>query len=428
MAGRRHFLTALVILVSLAYRTSAAGSGGFSARLFSRDDSLPPNATYAEEEEALMRTSDARLRYLEARHRHMVSPDSVEAPIFRGTSQYLMNLTLGTPPVTIPVTFDTGSGVTWVQSTPCVKCHEQNYPLYDRSKSSSYKPVDCSSKTCKYDGYRTKCINGSCAYVVAYADNSYSIGVVGTEYFTFAGTDDDPKKGMVEMSFGVGLENDGIFSEDEGGLLGIDRTGPSLINQLWKLVTPQFSHCLIPKRNPGSSLVLFGKRAELQGDPTPLQGINSYYVQLYDITVGIKKLHIPPGTFDLDRGGLVLDTGTPLTYLYRVAFDMVHDELDKQVKLKRVGGWTRRQCFYGNYGHLDDGTTVPVLRFHFEGLEVSVPPTYYFTVDGNFVCSTLMPTDSKPSVYGSFMQQNFVVGYDLEWSNVYISPKDCTKL
>lgn len=96
--------------------------------------------------------------------------------------------------------------------------------------------------------------------------------------------------------------------------------------------------------------------------------------------------------------------------------------------MKRVGRWTRQQCFYGNYDHLDDGTTVPVLRFHFEGLEVTVPPTLYFTVEGNYVCSTLIATDSKPLVCGSYMQQNFVVGYDLEWSNIYISPKDCTKI
>ncbi|XP_065012914.1 aspartic proteinase CDR1-like [Musa acuminata AAA Group] len=136
---------------------------------------------------------------------------SMKAPIFRGQGQYLMNITLGTPPFTLPVIFDVGSGVTWVQSTPCVECCEQDYPLYDRSKSSSYKPVGCSTKTCKYDGYQTKCVNASCVYAVGYADNSYSVGKVGTEYFTFVGTDDDLKAGMVEMSFDVGLQNDGTF-------------------------------------------------------------------------------------------------------------------------------------------------------------------------------------------------------------------------
>ncbi|KHN35117.1 Putative aspartic protease [Glycine soja] len=55
-------------------------------------------------------------------------------PFTRVTSNngdYLMKLTLGTPPVDVYGLVDTGSDLVWEQCTPCQGCYKQKNPMFD---------------------------------------------------------------------------------------------------------------------------------------------------------------------------------------------------------------------------------------------------------------------------------------------------------
>ncbi|KAK6243643.1 hypothetical protein QUC31_010052 [Theobroma cacao] len=61
--------------------------------------------------------------------------------------EYLMNISIGTPPFEILAITDTGSDLTWTQCEPCPECYKQDAPLFNPKSSSTYKRLEftCSS-------------------------------------------------------------------------------------------------------------------------------------------------------------------------------------------------------------------------------------------------------------------------------------------
>ncbi|CAH2060273.1 unnamed protein product [Thlaspi arvense] len=53
-------------------------------------------------------------------------------------NSYVMKLQIGTPPVEIEAVIYTGSDVIWTQCLPCINCFNQQSPIFDPSKSSTY--------------------------------------------------------------------------------------------------------------------------------------------------------------------------------------------------------------------------------------------------------------------------------------------------
>jgi hypothetical protein len=71
-----------------------------------------------------------------------------QSPVSAGNGEYLMSLTLGTPPQKFQVIVDTGSDLNWVQCTPCKLCYQQPGPKFDPSKSSTYRTAPCTDRLC----------------------------------------------------------------------------------------------------------------------------------------------------------------------------------------------------------------------------------------------------------------------------------------
>lgn len=103
--------------------------------------------------EAVARSHE-RVAYLT----HKLSPEPLlnngaqdmkfQSPVSAGNGEYLMSLTLGTPPQKFQVIVDTGSDLNWVQCTPCKLCYQQPGPKFDPSKSSTYKTAPCTDRLC----------------------------------------------------------------------------------------------------------------------------------------------------------------------------------------------------------------------------------------------------------------------------------------
>ncbi|KAE8700028.1 Aspartic proteinase nepenthesin-1 [Hibiscus syriacus] len=273
----------------------------------------------------------------------------VKAPIAAGNGEYLMYLSIGTPPKSYYAIMDTGSDLIWIQCKPCSQCYQQSAPIFDPKKSSTYAKLPCKSHLCKALAQAT-CGNG-CQYTYSYGDYSSSQGVMSTETLTFG------KVLVPKIGFGCGEDNEGEGFLQGAGLVGLGRGALSLVSQLKE---PKFSYCLVPFDDTKKTIILLPST--------------------HGISVGKTRLPIDKSSFALradGTGGLIIDSGTTITYLEENAFHEVKKEFIKKMKLPIDGsGVTGLDlCFT-----LPSGVTevkVPKLVFHFEGADLDLPAENY---------------------------------------------------
>lgn len=156
---------------------------------------------------------------------------------------YLMKLTLGSPPVDLYGLADTGSDLIWAQCTPCYNCYEQKAPMFDPTKSKTYSAIPCGSEQCGLLPYGASCSpENTCEYTYGYADSSVTRGVLAKETFT-VGT----SGGEVDIVFGCGYNNSGSFNENDMGIVGLGGGPLSLVSQIGAIYGGRrFSQCLVP--------------------------------------------------------------------------------------------------------------------------------------------------------------------------------------
>lgn len=168
---------------------------------------------------------------------------TVQSPIRFGSGDYLMKLSIGTPPSPFTGIMDTGSALVWLQCQPCISCFPQPDPLFDPKRSNSFLNISCSSDFCNNYLTNSVCVDANaCGYTYGYADKSYTQGYMATDTFTFG------EVSVPHIGFGCGFNNKNTNSspssgeEDLGsGLVGLDRGPLSLISQLG---AKTFSYCL----------------------------------------------------------------------------------------------------------------------------------------------------------------------------------------
>lgn len=346
--------------------------------------------------------------------------NNIVSPIHAGDGDFLMDLSIGTPPVAFSAILDTGSDLIWTQCKPCKHCFRQPTPIFNPKKSSSYSKVKCSSEFCKALPISICSNDNYCVYGYSYGDGSSTVGVMATETFTFE------EVSVPKVGFGCGFNNEGDF--DGAGLVGLGRGELSLVSQLDE---PKFSYCLTSFGSDETSILSIGSRAyNILGDmklkTTPLI-INPYipsfyYLSLQGITIGETLLPIKSSIFALrddGSGGMIIDSGTTLTILVKSAFDVVKKEFTRQMKLVRFGRtrpYEDLEVCFDLSSHAQSLELVPKFIFHFEGTDLELPKENYFiTDDRNKVgCLAMTSTnDTEMSIFGNIAQQNTFVVYDL---------------
>ncbi|KAK0636330.1 aspartyl proteinase [Bombardia bombarda] len=126
------------------------------------------------------------------------SHDKVTAENQQDDSEYLCEVTIGTPPQKMLLDFDTGSADLWVRSTELSKSDYKSHPAFDPKKSSSFK---------KSSGQTWK---------ITYGDGSSASGDVGTDVLTIGGL--SIKHQAVELAKTL---SDQFASGTADGLLGL---------------------------------------------------------------------------------------------------------------------------------------------------------------------------------------------------------------
>ncbi|KAL0740941.1 hypothetical protein Bca4012_082454 [Brassica carinata] len=339
------------------------------------------------------------------------------ADIFFETSEYLMKLKIGTPPVEIEAVVDTGSEVIWTQCVPCLNCYKQRNPIFDPSKSSTYK-----EKTCNIS-------DPSCDYTLIYGDQSYSKGRLATETVSIQSTSGHSYE-MPETVIGCSHNSSG-FITTASGIVGLSWRSLSLIFQMGKSMDGAFSYCFSPER---TSKISFGSNPIVAGDgtvSTPMffrkEKPGFYYLNLDAVSVGKTRIETLGTPFHAVDGNMVIDSGTTLTYLPASYCSLVREAVEKVVTAERVT--------YSDFDTLCYKTNAmdifPVITMHFSvGADLVFDRNNtYVALNGEAICLAIMCAPMTPiaeeALFGNRAQNNFLVGYDHSSLKVSFKPTDC---
>lgn len=356
----------------------------------------------------------------------------IQAPTHAGNGEFLVNLAIGTPAVPFSAILDTGSDLIWTQCKPCTNCYQQPTPIFDPSDSSSYSNLPCSSSLCKALP-TSMCSTSDCEYLYAYGDYSTTQGVLASETFTFGSTS------IPKIGFGCGDDNEGNGFSQGAGLVGLGRGPLSLISQLG---SGKFSYCLTSIDDTKISPLLFGSLANMDEKVKDLSGVTPllqnpsqpsfYYLSLEGITVGGTLLSIPKSTFALNAdgtGGMIIDSGTTITYLESAGYKLLKKAFVSQTKLSAADGSSTGLDVCFSVPSDSSSVEVPKLIFHFEGADFDLPPDNYMIQDSStgLLCLMIMES-SGMSIFGNMQQQNMQVLYDLEKAVLSFAPVQCDQL
>lgn len=348
-------------------------------------------------------------------------------------AQFLANFSVGEPPVAQLVTIDTGSNLLWVQCLPCIKCFEQSVPIFDPSKSSTYTNLSCTSPYCIFSAGDKCDPENQCKYALSYLDQTSTMGNLATEKLTFE-TSDEGTTPVIGTVFGCGHENDG-FNGQLSGVLGLGPENISLVSRL----NSKFSYCFGNISDPSYiyNQLILGDGAKIEGDSTSLEIFNGlYYLTLEGLSLGEKRLDIDPEISKRQpsgKGGMVIDTGSTISFLAEGGFDPLSAEVQSLLdgKLDRVDDpyHPSRLCYKGSVGR--DLAGFPVATFHFSGgADLALDAHSLFQENGpDEFCMAVF--DSGPmglSVVGIMAQQGYNVAYDLVGSKINFQSIECELL
>ncbi|XP_004297898.1 PREDICTED: aspartic proteinase nepenthesin-1-like [Fragaria vesca subsp. vesca] len=363
----------------------------FVTKLIHHDSVLSPyynpNANIRDLVSRSVKSSAARLAYLKAKSTNAFVVDDTRARVVpeNPAEEFMANFSFGEPPVPQLLAMDTGSDLLWIQCLPCTKCFKQSSPIFDPSKSSTYKILPCISADCILSNPAEKCnFLNQCRFNQTYLDGTSAEGLIATEKLTFVTSNEGPSP-VYNAVFGCGHIN---AAADEGQISGVLGLGPSQISLSTK-IGYKFSYCSGSIRDPNypHNQLILGEGTKTEGAATPLEIVDElYHLTLEGISLGQSRLQIDPKVFSRvgNAGGTVIDSGTTISYLVKAAYGGVDLVMDK---------------------------------------------TSFFEVTGDdeFCMAVQMADGGTESlnVIGILAQQNYNVAYDLAAKKVYFQKIDC---
>ncbi|KAB5527321.1 hypothetical protein DKX38_021168 [Salix brachista] len=430
------FPLAIALLCVSSFGCICAHRVGFTVDLIHRDSPLSP--FYNSEETDLQRINNALRRSISRVHHFdpaaaaSVSPKAAESDVTSNRGEYLMSLSVGTPPFKIMGIADTGSDLIWTQCKPCEGCYKQVDPLFDPKSSKTYRDFSCDARKCGLLE-QSSCSGNICQYQYSYGDQSYTMGNVASDTITLDSTAGSPVS-FPKTVIGCGHENGGTFSEKGSGIVGLGAGPLSLVSQMGSSVGGKFSYCLVPfsSRAGNSSKLNFGGSAVVSGpgvQSTPLlssKTMSTFYVlTLEAMSVGNERIKFGGSSSGTGEGNIIIDSGTTLTIVPEDFFSDFSSAVGNQVHGQRAEdpSGSLSVCYSAT-----SDLKVPAITAHFTGADVKLKSINTFIqVSDDVVCLAFAPTASGISIYGNVAQMNFLVGYNIQGKSLSLKPTDCTK-
>ncbi|CAI0422870.1 unnamed protein product [Linum tenue] len=402
----------LSLTLTLLTLVNAEAAGGFTVDLVHRDSSsspfYDPLETPAQRIRNSLKRSFSRAQRFSAAMAAARRRGGADSPLAASDGEYLMNISLGTPPFPIVAIADTGSDLIWTQCKPCTNCYKQNAAVFSPNSSSTYKTVPCQSSACdslqSEVGSYCSSNDGVCQYEASYGDQSHTKGDIAVETLTLGSTA-GPRRHVAfpKMVIGCGHDNAGTFSPKGSGIVGLGGGSVSLVTQLGPHIGGKFSYCLVPSSAAAeaTSTLSFGQSAVVSGN-------------VHGSTVG-----------ETSSGNIIVDSGTTLTLVPTDFFTQLSSAVESQVtgsnKTTDPQGYLSL-CYVSG-----PKLKVPSITAHFKGADVALTVENVFIKVSDTVACLAFYGNDDVSIYGNVAQQNFRVGYDLQKHTLSFKPTDCTQ-
>lgn len=361
----------------------------------------------------------------------MTLPGTLGDSLDLDSSNYIINVGLGTPKKDLSLVFDTGSDLTWTQCTPCPRCYPQKEPMFDPTSSTSYSNITCSSNECgmvfpaTYIAPYCESASGTCGYNMLYNDNSSTRGILAKETLTLSPT--DVFEGFL---FGCGNQNKGLFGKT-AGVLGLGRAELSFLSQTATKYGRYFSHCF-PSKASSTGHLTFGKTGGVSSSVkfTPFSGAQgplNYYIHITGIYVGGTKLSISPTAFP--SGGTAIDSGTVITRLPPAVYNMLRETFRQMmIKYPRADDLPPLldTCYdLSNYSSVP----LPKISFLFSG-DVMVDMDQLGILFGENLSQMCLAfsgaNDFRSGIFGNVQQKTLEVVYDVAGGRIGFGAGGCT--
>ncbi|KAI8644839.1 aspartic peptidase domain-containing protein, partial [Parasitella parasitica] len=280
-------------------------------------------------------------------------------------AEYLISIGIGTPVQNFTVSVDTGSSDLWV---PSISCSEQECPYnrFDPSKSSTFSTVNDTPSF--YIAYGIGSVNGTFAKDSVHLGDAY----LSQQIFGMASSTKD----LIFMS---SSPSNGILGLGYPALTTGDTKYDPFVFRLQKeglIEKPVFSISMGSVNDHGwvGEILLGGKNPEKYvGDIAyePVWGDNIYWMVAGKSIQVVKETTqsevILNDTFESVRG-LIIDTGTTLTYMDHVLADEIVRMVADKVVFDQASGTYIIDC-----GVKGDATTDYFLEFIMQKTKISIP-------------------------------------------------------
>ncbi|RWR81114.1 LOW QUALITY PROTEIN: aspartic proteinase CDR1-like protein [Cinnamomum micranthum f. kanehirae] len=396
------------------FKIGSLDASGFSIDLIHRDSPKSPFYNASESLFDPIHLSNSRVHHFisstsATTHKDMSS--TVVPNSHKGL--YLMSISLGTPPLEMLAVADTGSDLIWTLCLPCESCHEQVAPLFDPSKSSTYRDLSCNSSMCREVDNLGCSRNRTCNYQIFYGDGSYSTGVLSAETLVI-NSSGRGSLNFPNITFGCGYDNRGLDNLPTG-VVGLGRGPLSFISQLGSSIGNKFAYCLVPYEQNKSSRMDFGDNAVVSGNGTvytPLiptihtspskRLVQEIRTSLFRTLMKMVKMATPSSSTRarLSPTFLATEAYRNLSSILKGAIDLqpVPDPSNIGLDL----------CY-----EFGKDFKVPPITFRFGGAEIVLGSmNTLIQVNESVSCFAFSGSDSIP-IIGNIVQQDFKIGYDL---------------
>ncbi|KAG6543329.1 hypothetical protein Mapa_015243 [Marchantia paleacea] len=371
-----------------------------------------------------------------------------------GPGNYLMQISLGTPPQKFTMIMDSRSDLVWVQCRPCTTCSMSYQVIFDPAMSSTFANVSCDDALC------SNLVDRGCAQDVCSYQNKDDNNQLVAQGRFYRDTLSILAPGFVnlkvpEFGFGCSEQNIGLQVLQVDGIAGFGRGPISLISQVGAVYGDRFSYCLkrsMPNNgllnNVGPSKLTIGdmavpskedqKSKKVQWSPMlKNDGHPSFYVMnLQGISVNNKKLKAPGDSFKVEKqgkGGTLLDIGVKMSKFSQPIFKALTEAMDAAIDYKKyTESITKFKACYIVPG-TDVPPKLPTVTMHFAGgVNVVLPADKVFMdVDsapgnnGRIMCLAADATAQEFNVFGSAWQHGLGVIVDNERSKIGFIEGDC---
>ncbi|KAH7574010.1 hypothetical protein ACOSP7_007987 [Xanthoceras sorbifolium] len=320
---------------------------------------------------------------------------------------FVVQVGFGTPKQDLTLMFDTGSYMTWIQCLPCTNCYDQEEPIFDPSKSSTFSNPSCNTPTCP-------------PYSIVYHDDSYTSGNYAKDTLTLSSTNV-----VHDFVFGCSKNNSATFGK-VAGVLGVGQGDTSIMSQTLDNFGQEFCYCL-PLRETSTGYLLFGIQAfETCSEPeisvpliTDLTGANHYFVKLVGITIGQKRLEIS-ATGSLPS--TIVDSGTIISRLPGSVYAELRSsfqELMSQYPKVDPDPLSLLDTCYDLSGYDDniDNIVFPMTLHFGDSKDLKLDPSAVVSQDSNSqtVCLAFAGNDNSDdlTIIGNHQQRNLKIYYSM---------------